>query len=320
MKWSVMQKILIILFSFLPYQAHAGFLDDLNSTLTKLDNTNKTSSSQAQQKNNLSDSQDTNDVMAVLDIESKHLENTAIAGTFNRNYLCSEKYLSKRGDEVLNLLQRGEYINAGMSASYNSAIFSKCALTDSSGNLMYWVPMVGHFEAVTLMMSKKTGMTTSETPFTEDRAKTTLTYAANHGSSSAKNDLQMLKNNGFFAEKLDSDRAEMTISSSARDIAEQYSSNTFAFQRKYGGKKIRVTGPLRVVSGKGTGASLIITGIVRKNKDDKSWRDEIKCDVSDSSSLDKASVIKSGNKVTVEGIYQPAQGELMVILRDCRID
>jgi hypothetical protein len=221
------------------------------------------------------------------------------------------KFYRELSSKNMALAQRTErYYDAAISAGNQAANEAACAIQGYGMPLAQAKTEVGILLAISALNTYKADKVFDQTVRDAKYAKALL--ALNPAANQQW--IQQL-DEAFWPRGPVSD-ANAFASMSGLEAATKYQKNTFAFERGYGGKTLRIKGRVLNITGSDARASIMLEG-VKKDVDQRGWQDSIRCEIKDAAALDAAAQISKGDTVSVQGVYK--KGLLPgVSLEDCR--
>jgi hypothetical protein len=252
----------------------------------------------------------------------------AAAALVKRTKSCTAldySFLKSEDERLAGQVGRKEFVEASATAALIATNYAQCAMVAS--NPLAAAERVGYLLAVAAVY----GMGGSVGLGNASRAMALLEYA---DTDSAREAIAQLNKRGYVKkktdEKKDTKEESVALKGTAKELAQEFLGNKFAFNKKFTGKVIEAKGVVERVIDQTPDASLQssrrmaglppskpsvsiwIPGVVH---DDELKRAGVMCDSDDAKTLEKVMDIKSGQQVRVRGVYEPSQWE--VKLKSC---
>lgn len=247
-------------------------------------------------------------------MEALRVQSTGIYGMQPRCNTWDFQRFIEREQQIQNHIRRGEGTLARGAASVLANDMAVCYL--KSPRPLEGAERIGSL----LVISAYYSFGGSEAFSAASRAFDLLEYA---NTDSAK---AMLAKLGEKYRKKSADQKEVVpdakdvaLKGTAKEIAQQYLGNTFAFNKKYSEKTIEATGKIgRIFDFKGKlTPSTVSIGLIGIEHQEEIKSAEVLCKISDPKLFDKAMDVTVGQTIRVRGIYAPAKW--LVKLEKCVI-
>ncbi len=227
---------------------------------------------------------------------------------------CEPEFFQKEEQQSLAEIQSGNFAGGGTDAKLNAIEVAVCAVKRNALPMDVAEQIAGQNLAESAIALHRAGMDTPETITSAQNALTLL----NINPDKNANLISMLNSSGVLPKAPPSASSAADITMTAADAASQLMANSFAFNNKYGGKTLKITGKVHAVSG-GKNVFIAMDGVPAK---DPGINDQATCTISNPAYTNAAMSISKGQRITVQGVYVvPAQSWLQagVGLEDCHI-
>jgi hypothetical protein len=217
----------------------------------------------------------------------------------------------------------GNYVAANAGYRLHAEYYAKCAVDPSEDLGVARIPvskavdMVGANLAMSVIAASLVGL---ETPQSAIDARNALTLL-NANPEANKDFIQKVRETGL-AGRAPAAPGGKPVAMTAKAAISDFKANTFAFESKYAGKTLTISGPIQSISGSDGRATITIFGFKAADPNNQSLNDEVRCMVSDSAALPSVMKLKTGAKATVSGLFQPSTQVLHygIELQNCRVN
>ncbi len=240
------------------------------------------------------------------------LADASIGMTYSVN--CVPEMFKENEKAALAKINSGDLAGGGTDAKLNAQEIAICAVKRHKLTMDMAEQIAGQNLAESAIALHRAGMDTLETKTSANNALTLLNLNASQNADI----ISSLKSSGVLpiAPPTAADNAAVTMTAAA--AASQLMSNSFAFNQKYNGKTMKITGKVRAITG-GQTVFIAMDGVPQA---DPGINDQVDCTITNPSYMNAATSISKGQKVTVQGVYTvPAQSWMQagVALQDCHI-
>lgn len=230
------------------------------------------------------------------------------------NTACYPKFFDQEERATIAKLKSGDFAMAGAGAKYQAQEVAFCAVKRQVLPMSLAAQIAGQNLALSATAFHLAGMDTSETVISAQNALTLL----NLDSSKNADLIKQLKNSGALpaAPVMAEDKASQIMT--AVEATSKFMANSFAFNHRYNGKTLQITGVVQGISG-GNTAFITLSGVPKK---DPGLNDEVTCNITRPAFIGAAEAVSKRQTITIQGIYTVPQQSWMqagVALQDCRI-
>lgn len=285
----------------LPANAGNNLVSNLFGAITDLGKTlgNPNTGNQDQAK---SDTPAPNEIMSLLASQEMHP-------------YCNEEFVKKRIDQTISQYKMGEYGMAGGDALLQAQTVAACALKNKGMNMSQAEKTAGFLLALSAISKHKAGLDTPANIITAQNALTLLKLDA----SGNQDIISQVEKSGVIPAKAPTSAVSPYVKMTAYDAATKYNGNSFAFKKEYTGKTLRVSGEIQRIGGSEKDAFIVLAGVRKADRNDEGWNDVVQCTIKEENAMKDAMNISTGQKISVQGIYNPGQFGIGVSLQDCKI-
>lgn len=234
--------------------------------------------------------------------------------TQQQSALCEPEFFQQEEQAALAKIKSGDLAGGGTDAKLNAEEIAVCAVKRNALPLVEAEQIAGENLAESAIALHRAGMDTPETIASAKNALTLLNVDASKNASL----ISALNSSGVLPVAPPTASSDASYTMTAADAASQLMSNNFAFNHKYGGKTLKITGKVRAITGR-QNVFIAMDGVPQA---DPGINDQVTCTISNPAYTNAAMSISKGQKVTVQGVYTiPAQSWLQagVDLQDCHI-